>query len=270
MGCRVGAVRPGTSGEQAGVALMVGAGETMLGSALAGMLGLVALLLAAIVARRIAPVLVARYDLRLMRPPGKAGAVLTQAEREGSDALAAALREWCVRGCGTGARALFELWALPQVAQRFAVAECESSRPGIGSAVECACRELDGSDALDRCTGVSGRMWLRLRVKLLDCVWWRVRQRTDPWDCGYFKADALAWRALSDFLPRRATLIVATDLDAASIRALLRGMEARAAGFAYPVRVLIVSALDTGSALADAPASVPVTRLSPIGAPVAV
>lgn len=273
MVCPVDAARRGTSVERAGVALMIGAGVTTLGNvagALGGMVGLAALLLVAIVARRIAPVLVARYDLRLLRPPGRAAAVHTLAGCARTEELEAVLRAWCVQGCGSGARALFEPWAVPQVAQRLAVAGCEASWAGIRPALERLCRELDGSDTLDHCASAGERMRLRMRVKLHDCMWWRMRQCADPWDCGYFKDDALAWLALSDFLPRRATLIVATDLEAASIHALLHGLEARAAGFAHPVRVLIVATLDAGSALAHAPASVPVTRLLPVGAPATV
>lgn len=155
-----------------------------------------------------------------------------------------ALEAWCFAGAGDGGSPLWNPWALPRVPKRFAVAVL-TGVPGAPDAelpalAEAFSRHIDGSDQLAALTGAAARIALRLRVKWQDALWWRARQPTDPWDSGYLPDGEAALQALEAFCPRRATLLVALNLPAAALAPRIALLARRSAGFAHPVRLLVV------------------------------
>lgn len=155
-----------------------------------------------------------------------------------------ALEAWCFAGAGDGVSPLWNPWALPRVPTRFAVAVLTGD-PGAPDAdlpalAEAFSRHIDGSDQLAALTGAAARTALRLHVKWQDAQWWRARQPTDPWDSGYLPDGEAALSALEAFCPRRATLLVALNLPAAALAPRIALLARRSAGFAHPVRLLVV------------------------------
>lgn len=155
-----------------------------------------------------------------------------------------ALEAWCFAGAGDGGSPLWNPWALPRVPTRFAVAVLTgaSGAPDaeLPALAEAFSRHIDGSDQLAALTGAAARIALRLRVKWQDARWWRARQPTDPWDSGYLPDGEAALQALEAFCPRRATLLVALNLPAAALAPRIALLARRSAGFAHPVRLLVV------------------------------
>ncbi len=134
-------------------------------------------------------------------------------------AIEAALQAWCFTGA------------------RFAVATLQGPPAERAALVEAFSRRLDGSDQLAAAGGALAGLWLRLRVKGQDAMWWRARQPSDPWDAGYLTGEAAAWRA---FRPRRATLVVAEPgLDDAALAEAVRILAANSGGVHQPVRLLV-------------------------------
>lgn len=215
----------------------------------------------AALAWRTVPVLLARYDGAALRvsPPVSASA----SAAVGVDALAPAwpvLLGWCFSGAVPGSRPFWRPWAPPQMTQRFAVAQLVGAPDGsLRAVVEAFSRHIDGSDQLSACSHRVARIGLRLRVKWHDAQWWRARQNSDPWDSGYLVDDPAALQALRVFRPRRATLLVAVDLTTDALHERIATLMARQAGFAHPVRLLVI-----GSAVPQGPSqAVPVLTLPP-------
>lgn len=177
--------------------------------------------------------LAARYDASVMRPPAPTSSVAASPEWQ-------RLALWCFTGAGEGGAPLLRPWALPRVEQRFAAAvlagEHGEERRQL---VQGFLRHLDGSTGLEALPTRAAQLALRLQVKVRDAMWWRARQRDDPWDCGYLLAGAAAEVSLGRFLPRRATLLVAEDLPAAGLRRCIEVLGARSPLFAHPVRLLV-------------------------------
>lgn len=192
--------------------------------------------------------LLARFDGAVMRvEPAQPLAPIAEpvaAQRATRDRLQA----WCMAGAGDGRSPFWTPGALPRVEQRFAVATLDA---GWAPVVEAFSRHLDGSDQLAACGKAAGVL-LRLRVKRDDALWWRERQPTDPWDCGYLRHAPQAWQR---FAPRRATLLVAeASLPEAAVGDAVQLLQARSATFHHPVRLLVLA--NHGAA----PVSFPVTR----------
>lgn len=194
--------------------------------------------------------LVARYDGEVMRvePP----AAVAQATGPLSDAQQATWRQlqaWCFAGAGDGRSPFWRPGALPRVEQRFAVATLAGGpEADLQQLVEAFSRHLDGSDQLAAAGGALAGLLLRLRVKCNDAFWWRARQASDPWDCGYLLGEPAALRR---FQPRRATLMVADDsLPDAALLEALHILQTRSVGFRHPVRLLVLDR--GGDALAAA------------------
>lgn len=184
------------------------------------------------------PVLLARYDTAALRvQPPVAPGPLPEAAARGR--VWPALWDWCFEGTAPGSRPFWRPWAPPRMAQRFAVAVlgCAASGPALAEALS---RQLDGSDQLLACSGAAARTGLRLRVKAQDLMWWRARQRRDAWDSGYLVDEPAALTALQAFRPRRASLLVAVGLSAEAVQQRIAVLAARQAGFAHPVRLLVV------------------------------
>lgn len=189
--------------------------------------------------------LVARYDGEVMRvePP----AAVAQATGPLSDAQQATWRQlqaWCFAGAGDGRSPFWRPGALPRVEQRFAVATLAGGpEADLQQLVEAFSRHLDGSDQLAAAGGALAGLLLRLRVKRDNALWWRARQPSDPWDCGYLIGTP---EALRRFQPRRATLLVADDsLPDAALLEALHILQTRSAGFHHPVRLLVLGRGDS-------------------------
>lgn len=194
--------------------------------------------------------LVARYDGGVMRvePP----AAVARPAGPLSDAQQATwrrLQAWCFAGAGDGRSPFWRPGALPRVELRFAVATlADGPEADLPQLVEAFSRHLDGSDQLAAAGGALAGLLLRLRVKRDDAFWWRARQPSDPWDCGYLIGEPAALRR---FQPRRATLMVADDsLPDAALREAQHILQTRSAGFRHPVRLLVLGR--GGDALAAA------------------
>lgn len=205
--------------------------------------------------------LVARYDGAVMRvePP----TALARAAGPLSDAQQATwmrLHAWCFAGAGDGRSPFWRPGVLPRVEQRFTVTTLADG-PDADRArlVEAFSRHLDGSGQLEAAGGAVAGLLLRLRVKRDNALWWRARQPSDPWDCGYLIGEPAALRR---FQPRRATLMVADGVSDVVLREALHILQARSAGFHHPVRLLVLGRGDGALAvggLTPTPLPVPPT-----------
>lgn len=201
------------------------------------------LAVAALLAWRVVPAFVARFDGRVMRVeplrrPMPLRILLNGAQQRDWDELHA----WCFDGAGPGGRPFWRPWGATRVDSRFAIATLARDPEAAHAAtIESLCWHLDGSGQLAAAGSALAGLRLRLRVKFLDVLWWRTRQPADPWDCGHLIGGPEALRALQQFRPRRATLMVATGLDDATLREASRTLEANCARFEHPVRLLVVA-----------------------------
>jgi hypothetical protein len=154
-----------------------------------------------------------RFDDALMRPPEAGGAA--------DAALLAALRTWCEGG------------AFPVMTAPLRTA---SVAPHAG--LDAAACTLDGSDELARLGRWRGLLW-RLHLLLREQVAKGPARPGDPWDCGWWRAGPLG--PAEAFRPRRPTLLLLREPDAAVGAALLATLQARSTAYARPLRVLVVT-----------------------------
>lgn len=147
--------------------------------------------------------------------------------------------------------------------ERFSVAAWPVANAAALDAIEAFSRHLDGSHQLLAAGGALAGLMLRLRVKAYDLAWWRQRQATDPWDCGYALNEPTARAALARFAPRRATLVVAVDWPEEALLETVRALHRAAPGFAHPVRWLIVQSSPGPAAESLNLLGVPVTVFQP-------
>lgn len=197
-------------------------------------------------ARRIGPTLIARYDDEALHAPPPNGPGMEWAGPQGEARRIAwdALHAWCFIGAGSGRSPICCPWAMPDVPRRFSIAVLTGiDGPGKSQLAQALCRELDGTPLLEACKGRLAGLRLRLGVKLAECVWWRSRQPLDPWDAGHLGENPARLQRLGQFLPRRATLIVADQLSADSLKRAIELLAARAPDFRHPVRLLILDAV---------------------------
>ncbi|MBI5257000.1 MAG: hypothetical protein HY855_10915 [Burkholderiales bacterium] len=179
----------------------------------------------------------ARFDTAALRPPDTA---LAQPPHPMQAAAWQALRQWCQAGAGPGGCAWWQPGARPRVDTR--LAQATLAGPDI-TALRALAHELalqlDGSHRLAACPGGAARLALRLRTKCDDALWWRQRRAHDPWDAGFVidSAEARA-RVQQQWMPRRASLLVAEGGSPAAFEACVRALAARSAGFRHPVRLL--------------------------------
>jgi len=103
---------------------------------------------------------------------------------------------------------------MPNIEQRFRIAVV-TGLDGMEEShfIEAFLQELNGSNRLAAAKGTRAKLGSRLKTKIIDCQWWRARQRGDPWDCGYLVEDPTARRRLSTFLPLRSTRLIAEEFD---------------------------------------------------------
>ncbi len=175
----------------------------------------------------------ARYDAQLLRPPAAptGPAPLPPPEQ----ALQQRLLAWCRQGSGDGRGCLPEPLSAAQL----------TGVPGNGqpcALVEDLALRLDGSFDLLAAGGPWRQRLFRLRVKWDECRPWRPRAADAPWDSGYLIAGADLPERLARFQPRRPTLMVAQALGDAGLQAAMRGLGARRAALAQPVRLLVLGA----------------------------
>lgn len=149
------------------------------------------------------------------------------------------LQAWCASGSGNGRSPLWRPLQRPALAQPVSVAVLRGAHGA--QLAEAFSRQIDGSDQLATSGGRWAERWLRLRVKLQDAQWWRARQSNDPWDAGYLLSAPAARLALQRFVPRRATLLVASGWPPDALLEAVATLQARCAAFLHPVRVLVVS-----------------------------
>lgn len=155
-----------------------------------------------------------RFDDALMVPPDAQEAV--------DAALLSSLRSWCEGG------------AFPVLTEPLRVGSI-APRAGLDG-VACA---LDGSHALARLGRLRGLLW-RLRILGRECLGHRGTSPEDPWDCGWWRDGHL--EPVQAFRPRRATLLMVREMDPERVAALLSALHANSSAFAWPVRVLVISA----------------------------
>lgn len=206
--------------------------------------------------------LVARYDGAVMRvEPSTALARAAGPLSDTQQATWTRLHAWCFAGAGDGRSPFWRPGVLPQVEHRFtATTLVDGPDADRARLVEAFSRHLDGSGQLEAAGGAVAGLLLRLRVKRDNALWWRARQASDPWDCGYLIGDTAA---LQRFQPRRATLMVAeAGLPDAALREAFQTLQARSAGFHHPVRLLVLGRGDGALAvggLTPTPLPVPPT-----------
>lgn len=209
----------------------------------------------------------ARFDGAVLRapPPHRPGATarpLSAAQH----AVWTRLHAWCFAGAGDGRSPFWRPAVLPRVEQRLAVGRLgpgpEAERQQL---VQAFSRHLDGSDQLAAAGGRLAGLWLRLRVKRDDALWWRARRPSDPWDAGQLTGEL---HALQRFQPRRATLMVADGLGDAVLREALQVLQVNSAGYRHPVRLLVVDRSIDALAWSSTPSSaVAITEIAwPSGA----
>ncbi|ANH67800.1 hypothetical protein [Mitsuaria sp. 7] len=155
-----------------------------------------------------------RFDDALMTPPDAVGAA--------DAALSASLRAWCESG------------AFPTLTAPLRIASIAPHADLDG--VAC---ELDGSHELARLSRWQG-LWWRLQILWRECTTTRGTGPHDPWDCGWWREDSLS--TAEAFRPRRATLLLIREPDAATMAALLATLRGNSPAYTKPVRVLVVSA----------------------------
>ena len=198
----------------------------------------------------------ARFDSQALRPPAPGPSAVDDARARQQPAWVG-LQAWCQQGAGPGRSSGLRPGAQPAVALRLAVAAVQGPDPAAALAwADAFARQLDGSVALAALSGgAQGRaaLALRLRVKAQDAMWWRSRRPDDPWDVGWAISTSTSpspspWS--SDFLPRRATLVLADRREADSLQPHLTALTERSEGFWHPVRWLWVG---SGAGTAAAP-----------------
>jgi hypothetical protein len=178
----------------------------------------------------------ARFDTQALRAPQLADAGGTA---QAAPNLQAAVQAWCVQ-------------SLPAAGLQLAALVGPSSRAKSAWVADLALR-LDGSYALQSAGGAARRLVLRSRVKAQDLAWWRPRQATDFWDCGYIAERSDAVQQLERFKPRRATLMLADAAPEDLLLASLQALWARRAEFDHAVRVLVLSDAPPHAPLALSP-----------------
>ncbi len=175
----------------------------------------------------------ARFDTLALRPP--AAAANAPARLRTQAQATQALTAWCMRG------------SVPRMRQPMAVGALRGA-PGadaqaLTSWVDAFARQIDGGIRLDAMsTRLQGLAW-RLQTKLNDARPWRARRPTDPWDAGWAQSSPAALRQLqTNWMPRRATLVLADAADHEALNLALTALWQRHASFRHPVRWLWVGA----------------------------
>ena len=173
----------------------------------------------------------AGFDSQALRPP--AAAVGEQARLKAQAATVRALTAWCLQG------------SVPKLEQRMVVGALRGAVGAEALALmawaDAFARQMDGGMRLDALpTRAAGLAW-RIQTKFNDARVWRSRRSHDPWDAGWAQSNPPALRRLqAEWMPRRATLVLADAADHAALRLALTALWQRHAAFRHPVRWLWV------------------------------
>lgn len=126
-------------------------------------------------------------------------------------------------------------------AQPFAEFTLDDAAAGLAwPLAQVLARQLDGSLRLEAMSQGRGLAW-RVQVKLADAAWWRQPQPADPWDAGWAIATPAARTVLADrFVPRRTTLVLASQSDAQALGPVLAAVRQRSARWRRALRWLWV------------------------------
>ncbi len=184
--------------------------------------------LAALIALALVPRLLGlrrRYDLAALCPVP---------QPQSGAPLPTALAHWAREGCGDGRTPTPWAEAQPPCPLAWQALGAEA-RPGLLQ----LCYTLAGYPELDRRSPTQAKLY-RLKVQLWPLLWC-APQDALPWDDGWLDSahlDAARMAALARWRPRRATLIVLDGLLAPQAQALRQTLEAQAAHYRQPVRVL--------------------------------
>ena len=191
----------------------------------------------------------AGFDSLALRPPAPADS--ERARLRAQAAAVQALTAWCLQG------------TMPRLRQRLLVGALRGAAGAEALALvtwaDAFARQIDGGTRLDAMsTAMQGLVW-RLQTKFNDARVWRTRQPTDPWDAGWAMSTPAALRRLQgDWMPRRATLVLADAADHEALRLSLTALWQRHRSFRHPVRWLWVG----GGADLPAVPGQPVSRFS--------
>ncbi len=173
----------------------------------------------------------AGFDTQALRPPA---AVPNEQARLKAQTLAVrALTAWCLTG------------AVPKLRTGLAVGALRGAMGAEAVALmgwaDAFARQMDGGIRLDALpTRAAGLAW-RIQAKLNDARPWRQRQPDDPWDAGWALSTPPSLRRLqNDWMPRRATLVLADAADHVALRLALAALWQRHETFRHPVRWLWV------------------------------
>lgn len=173
----------------------------------------------------------AGFDTEALRPPASVSDQRARLRAQQQTTLE--LTRWCLDG------------AVPRLRQPLAVGALRAA--GGSDAVtlkgwaEAFARQMDGGLRLDALPGRAAGLAWRLRTKLNDARPWRMRRPDDPWDAGWAHSTPQALRRLqADWMPRRATLVLADAADHAALRLALTALWHRRQRFRHPVRWLWV------------------------------
>jgi hypothetical protein len=173
----------------------------------------------------------AGFDTVALRAPAAAPGELARLKAQAQTVRA--LTAWCLAG------------AVPRPTLRLAVGALRGAMGAEALALvawaDAFARQMDGGIRLDALpTRAAGLAW-RIQAKLNDARPWRQRQAGDPWDAGWATSAPPALRRLqSDWMPRRATLVLADAADHVALRLALAALWQRQQAFRHPVRWLWV------------------------------
>lgn len=186
----------------------------------------------------------AGFDSLALRPPAPAAS--ERAHLRAQPQATQAITAWCLQG------------TMPRLRQRLLVGALRGAAGAEAVALEtwadAFARQMDGGTRLDAMpTAIQGLAW-RLHTKFNDARIWRTRQSEDPWDAGWALSTPAAMRRLqADWIPRRATLVLADAADHEALRLALTALWQRHGAFRHPVRWLWVGG---GADLPAAPGQV--------------
>lgn len=186
----------------------------------------------------------ASFDSVALRPPAPAESERARLRVQAK--AVQALTTWCLQG------------PVPRPNQRLLVGALRGAAGAEAQALmtwaDAFARQMDGGIRLDAMpTAMQGLAW-RLRTKLNDARPWRARLPSDPWDAGWALSTPGALRRLqADWMPRRATLVLADAADHEALRLSLTALWQRHGNFRHPVRWLWVGG---GADLPAAPGQV--------------
>lgn len=183
----------------------------------------------------------ARFDQVALQAPAAAPRATEQAQQQRDPATWAQLLDWCHTPDARSGRAPWH----GRASNDFSIARlalAEGNVPDdLKAWAQAFARHLDGSVALESLPSQFAGLAWRARIKLNDAMWWRPRQKADPWDAGWASTSPPAERRLQHhFLPRRATLILALAADADGLALALTSLAQRGAELQHPVRWLWV------------------------------